>query len=382
MSDTSRKYTFMIVAGEASGDLHGSALVREMKKLNPHISFIGIGGDNMEKEGVDLLYHINEMGVLGFGDVIKRFPFLQRVFHHIVAVMKDMRPDLIILIDYPGMNFKFAKAAQRLSVPVFYYIAPQVWAWGTGRLKKMSSLIDKMAVILPFEQDLFTSAGIDAQFVGHPLIESFGTNVSKTEFYRTNNLASGDTIIGLLPGSRVTEVKRLLPIMLQTAHELNRRHDHLKFFVARSAGINEEIYTKQANDLPNLKFVIGQTYEIMHYANFLIVKSGTSTLESALAQTPFIIVYKVDPFSYYIGKILVKIKNIGLVNVIAGKPIVPEFIQNDCTVARMLPTIETLLFNDAERNKMTAELVQIKSMLGTRGASTRAAELALATLKK
>ncbi|MBN1153486.1 lipid-A-disaccharide synthase [candidate division KSB1 bacterium] len=382
MSHNDIKHTIMIVAGEASGDLHASALVHEMHRGHPDLRFIGIGGDKMKNQGVELLYHINEMSVLGFGDVIKHFPFLRRVFKSLVSEMEQRKPDLIILIDYPGLNFKFAREARRLSIPVFYYIAPQVWAWGTGRLKKMSRLIDKMAVILPFEQDLFTNAGVDATFVGHPLLDSFGVDITRAEFLSQHNLSENDRIIGLLPGSRTHEVKRLLPIMLETARLLNSKHRHLKFLVAQSPTISDEIYENTIHDLPNVKFVSGETYRLMHFADFLIVKSGTSTLETALAQTPFIIVYKVDPFSYYLGKLLVKIKHIGLVNVIAGDCIVPEFIQHDCTAKNMIPTIETLLYNKDKREIMKMEFARVKKLLGDHGASARAAELALSVMQK
>jgi len=376
------KLNIMIVAGEASGDLHASSLVREMKKINPDLHFSGIGGDKMKNEGVELFYHVNEMSVLGFGDVIKSFPFFRRVFKYIVASMKKMKPDLLILIDYPGLNFKFAKEAQKLSIPVFYYIAPQVWAWGSGRIKKMTKIIDKMGVILPFEEDLFSSAGIQAHFVGHPLLDSFTTKMTKSEFFTKNNIKNEDKIIGLLPGSRTHEVNRLLPVMLDTAKELNLKFNNLKFIVARTSTISDQTYDEIAHDLPNVQFIYGQTYEIMNYSDFLIVKSGTSTLESALAKTPFIIVYKVDPFSYFIGRILVKIKFIGLVNVIAGKRIVPEFIQHECVTEKLVPTIETLLCNNDERHKMISEFEKLRHMLGEKGAAGRAAKLALETINR
>ena len=367
----------MIVAGEASGDLHGSGLVRELLRKEPELDIFGIGGDKMKKQGVHLLYHINEMSVLGIIDVIKRFRFFKKVYKNLVATLKSRKPDVLILIDYPGLNLKLAKAAREMGIKVFYYIAPQVWAWGSNRIQKMVKLVDRMAVIIPFEEKMFRDAGIDVRFVGHPLLEVLETRMSHSEFISANNLDNKKKIIGLLPGSRQHEVKRLLPEMSRTVDMLISRHDDIQVVVSRASSVEKELYQDILNSNCNIKILEDQTYEIMNFSDLLIVASGTATLESALFETPLIIVYKVDAVSYQIGKRLVKIKNIGLVNVIAEKTIVPEFIQNHFNRDELVPAAETLLYNTDVRAEIIADLKQIRSKLGQAGASKKAAELVL-----
>lgn len=370
----------MIIAGEASGDLHGSGLVRELVKLQPDLEIFGIGGDKMQQQGMKLLYHTKEMSVLGFGDVIKRFPFFRKVYFNLVSNLKTERPDLLILIDYPGMNLKLAKAARKLGIKVFYYIAPQVWAWGTGRIKKMAKLVDKLATIIPFEERMFRKAGIDAHFVGHPLLEVLQAKLEKEEFFRINQIDHHQKIIGLLPGSRTTEVDRLLPEMINIMKALKNHHPELQIIVSRAPFIERSFYEKIIGENSSIKLLDDCTYEIMKYSDLLLVASGTATLESALFGTPLIIVYKVDPLSYFIGKRLIKIDNIGLVNVIAEKQIVPEFIQQNFTVNNLIPTIEKIIYDKNERQKIVLNLKQIKKKLGKSGASQRAAKMALSMI--
>lgn len=367
----------MIIAGEASGDLHGSGLVRELLKKEPALEIFGVGGDKMKQQGVHLFYHINEMSVLGIIDVIKRFGFFRKVYKNLVNTLKSKKPDVLILIDYPGLNLKLAKAAQKLGIKVFYYIAPQVWAWGANRIQKMVKLVDRMAVIIPFEEKMFRNAGIDANFVGHPLLEVLETKMSRSDFLSINNLDDKKKIIGLLPGSRQLEVKRLLPEMSKTVDKLISRHDDIQIVVSRASSVPKELYEEILHTNCNVKLLEDQTYEIMNYSDLLVVASGTATLESALFETPLIIVYKVDALSYQIGKRLVKIKNIGLVNVIAEKTIVPEFIQNHFNSEELVPASETLLFNSDVREEIISDLKQIRSKLGDHGASRKAADLVL-----
>jgi len=374
------KPKIMIIAGEASGDLHASGLIREILRLRPEIEIFGIGGDKMRQQGVDLLYHITEMSVVGFIDVIKRFAFFRKVYSELVQILQTKRPNVLILIDYPGLNLKLANAARKLGIQVFYYIAPQVWAWGTGRIKKMAKLIDNLAVILPFEKKLFQDAGIRTHFVGHPLLEVLSTKMTKDEFCKSRHLNKNEKIIGLLPGSRILEVKRLLPELIKTAMELKNRDTHLQIVIGRSSSVTKALYQEIVDNNPAITILDDSTYEVMKYSDLLLVASGTATLESALFETPLMIVYRVDPLSYFIAKQLVKIKNIGLVNVIAGKQIVPEFIQYQFTSANMIPVAEKLLFDQNERQRMIAELKLIKQKLGEIGASKKAAEIALSMI--
>jgi lipid-A-disaccharide synthase len=370
----------MIVAGEASGDLHGSGLVREMIKMQPGLEIFGVGGDKMKNQGVRLLYHINEMSVLGFWDVLKKFAFFRGVYRNLVSAMDKIQPALLILIDYPGMNLKLARAAKERGIKVFYYIAPQVWAWGSNRIQKMVQLVDKMAVIIPFEEKMFQQAGIDAKFVGHPLLEIVNSKIKRDEFFQKHGLNLDQKVVGLLPGSRILEVKRLLPEMLQTVRQLQNTHPEIQTIISKADSVALNIYQEILQNNNQVKLVDNFTYEIMKHSDLLIVASGTATLESALFNTPLIVVYKVDPISYLIGKQLVKIDTIGLVNVIAERKIVSEFIQHQFRKDRMLPEIEKLLFNKNQRAAVINNLKKIKKKLGVPGASTRSAELALATM--
>lgn len=370
----------MIIAGEASGDLHGSGLVRELLKLQPDLELFGVGGDKMQQQGVDLRYHINEMSVLGFVDVLKRFRFFKRVYHDLVALLKEKQPGLLILIDYPGLNLKLARAAKKQGIQVLYYIAPQVWAWGSNRIPKMVHLVDKMAVIIPFEEKLFRNVGIDAKFVGHPLLEVVASRHSKEEFFRINNLALDKKIIGLLPGSRIQEIKRLLPEMIVTAKRFAKKHPEFQVVIGRANSVPDELYRDLIGKNSDILLLENSTYEVMKHSDLLIVASGTATLESALFETPLIIVYKVDPISYFIGKQLIRIESIGLVNVIAERKIVPEFIQTKFRWNYMLPQMEELLFDNEKRNQVIQNLKQIKQKLGEPGASRRAAEIAMSMI--
>ncbi len=367
----------MIIAGEASGDLHGSGLIRELYKLQPDLYVFGIGGDRMQQSGTKLLYHIHEMSTLGFWDVVKRFSFFRKVYQHLVETMESERPDLLILIDYPGLNLRLAQAAKTKGIKVFYYIAPQVWAWGSARIKKMASLVDRIAVILPFEEPLFRNAGLDAQFVGHPLLETVSSNVDRSAFFEQHRLDQNKKLIGLLPGSRILEVKRLLPEMINSFAELSHEYPSVQAVVSKADTVAWNIYQKILSNHIPVKLLENSTYEIMKHSDLLLVASGTATLESALFHTPMIIVYKVDPLTYLIGKQLIKIDSIGLVNVIAGRQIVSEFIQRKCHHRYLLPEMKRLLFDNKYRDQMVQNLALLRKKLGSPGASARSAQIAI-----
>ncbi len=372
--------TVMMVAGEASGDLHGSGLIRELKGKRPTLRLFGIGGNKMQARGMELIYHINEMSVLGLWDVVKRFRFFKRVYRNLVDRMDSEKPRVLVLIDYPGLNLKLAKAAHQRGIKVLYYIAPQVWAWGAQRIKQLALTVDKMAVILPFEEKMYRDAGVEATFVGHPLLEILETKLSKKEFCAQHRLNPNQKTIGLLAGSRRLEVSRLLPTMLETVRLLKNKYPAIQIIASKAEPVPLDIYQGILADSADIKLVEHDTYEIMKYSDLLMVASGTATLEAALFETPLIVVYKVDAFSYVIGKQLVKIDTIGLVNVIAEEKIVPEFIQHKFQPKKLLPEIEELLFNQDRKQKMVKKLSVIKQKLGQRGASKRAAQMVLELL--
>ena len=255
----------MIIAGEASGDLHGAGLVRELKKMAPKTTIFGIGGDKMRSQGMQLVRHINEMRVLGFWDVLKQLRFFKKVYRELVDLLDTKKPDVLVLIDYPGLNLKLARAAKDREIPVFYYIAPQVWAWGAGRIKKMARTVTKMAVIIPFEEEMYRQQGVDAEFVGHPLLEVISTKLDKSDFFRQNNLNMANKTIGLLPGSRTLEVKRLLPTMAEAAHSLSEEFPDLQVLISQTASVPPAIYDEILKKYGKFHLQKDQTYEIMSY---------------------------------------------------------------------------------------------------------------------
>jgi len=369
--------SIMISAGEASGDLHGSNLVHELKKLDSQAQIFGIGGDKMQAAGMKLLYHINSMSIVGLTEIIRHIPFLRKVFRHLKNELRKRKPQLLILIDYPGFNLRLAKLANSMGITIVYYITPQVWAWGHHRIKKMARLVNQAIVILPFEKNIFIDAGIKTEFVGHPLLDFLKVKLNKQSFFQNLGLSSTKKTIGLLPGSRVSEVKNLLPNMLATVYALRQKNSDIQILISKAPALDESLFKNVFQSNSEIKLVDNQTYEIMKYSDLLMVASGTATLEASFFKTPMVIVYKVSRITYLIGKILIKIKDIGLVNIIAGSRIVPEFVQNDFTVNKMLPVMESLLFDKEKIEIIRANLSEIKHKMGTPGAAKRAARIAM-----
>ncbi len=372
----------MIVAGEASGDLHGGQLINELCKLDPQAEIFGMGGDRMRNAGMELYYHVDELAYIGFFEVIKHLGFFYKVFHHLIDELLRRKPDVLVLIDYPGFNLRLGKKARQLGVPVFYYIAPQVWAWHQSRAQKMAGFIKKMAVIFDFEVDFFKNAGIDATFVGHPLLDVLKFKYGRKEFFAKYKLDPGRPVLALLPGSRRQEIENLLPIMLETARVISGRHPEIQITVSQAPTIEDRLIQSMVLGIDGAVVVKNDTYEQVKYATAAIVASGTATLETALLDTPFVIGYKVSPVSYFMGKKLVKIPYIGLVNVVACEKIVQEFIQHDFNAGNLGPAVEKLLFDDHTRRDHLARLATVQKKLGKPGAAGRTAKLVMETIHR
>jgi lipid-A-disaccharide synthase len=371
----------LLSAGEASGDLHGSHLIQQIKILRPGIEFLGLGGDLMQASGMRVLYHINQMSIIGLTEVFKNLSFLRSVFRHLREVLVREKPDLVILIDYPGFNLRLAKIAHELTIPVMYFIIPQIWAWGGRRIRKIARYVDRAAVILPFEEPLLKKAGVNVTYVGHPLIDSLKPQFSQNEFLQRHELTPPNKILGLLPGSRFSEVTRLLPEMLATARKLKAKIPELVVFVGKSANLDLRLYQQLLNGTTEwVRILEGETYDIMKHADALLVASGTATLEAALLGTPLILVYRTSALTYFVARKLIKIGFIGLPNIIAGQSIIPEFIQHQFTAARVVPVLETLLMNSVQNLAKRAALAQIREKLEGTGATKNAAKIALEML--
>jgi lipid-A-disaccharide synthase len=369
--------TVMIIAGEASGDMHGASLVEEMLKIDPTINFYGIGGRRLDKAGVKLLANVSEMAVVGFTEVFSKLGTFVKIMNSMKKSLDEFKPDLVILIDFAGFNLRLAKAVHKKGIKIFYYVSPQVWASRKGRINKIKKYVNKMAVILPFEVDTYKQENFQVDYVGHPLLDLVKPNYSKLESRQKFNLPADKTTIGLLPGSRLSEVEKLLPEMLQAAVILLQKNPDIQFVLPLADTLNEKIVAEIISRYAvKVNVIRGNTYDAISCTDLAIVASGTATLETALLGIPMIIIYKISPLTYFIGKRIITVKNIGIVNIIAGKTIVPELIQNEAVARRIAGESLAILDNPQRKQEIIKELAEIRAKLGNPGAAIRAAKLA------
>jgi len=372
----------MIIAGEVSGDLHGAALITELRKIDPDIEIFGIGGDMMQAAGMKIIYHINRMAFLGFVEVVKHLPFIKKVQHDLLKLVSEKDIKSVVLIDYPGFNLGIAKKLKRLRVKIIYYISPQVWAWGPGRIKKIKYLVNQMLVVLPFEEEIFQNAGVNVEFVGHPLPERIANHnyLQHDELFEKFKLDVSKDILLILPGSRKHEVEKIFPACIKAAEKLAEKFN-LQIITACSAGIDENIFRRISVN-GNFIVIKGYTYDLMKFAKLGIVKSGTSTLEAGLLGLPIVIVYRTNYLTYLIGKSLVKLKSIGLVNIIAGERVVPELIQNSANSSSIYKECTKILSDIQLYNSIKKKLSCVKEKLNTERASLKAAQAVYAIINE
>ena len=365
----------MIIAGETSGDLHGGMLVRELRKLDPGLEIYGIGGESMQAAGMELVYHIREFPFMGFVEVLAHLPFIRSVFKRLEELLVSRQPDLLVLIDYPGFNLRFAKIARKAGIEVVYYISPQVWAWGKRRVRLIRRLVKKMLVILPFEEKFYQRLKVPAKYVGNPLRDTVKPSLGKEEFCRQHGLNFNEALVGILPGSRRQEVEKILPAMLQACQLLHNEDQNIQFGLGLAPHIDRQ-YIKEQLDRCNINVALveNQAYDLMAHSRLVLVASGTATLETGLAGTPMIIIYRTNPLSFIIGKSLVKLPFIGLVNLVAGKKVVPEFLQWEARPGAIFLMAKMLLEDGPPRQAVINELARIPQLLGEPGAARRAAE--------
>ena len=364
----------LIIAGEASGDRHAADLVQKLKDILPGAKFYGIGGDAMAARGVELFYHIQQMAFLGFVEVLRHLPFIKKVFRFLEQWMKSNQPRAVILVDYPGFNLRLAKIAKKLGIPVVYYICPQLWAWGEKRVEKIRRFVDLPLVIFQFEADFYARHGIRAVFVGHPLLDEIQLTLSEEAFRKRYDLNSQNPVIALLPGSRPNEINTLLPELAEVVKRVSKRFK-TEWVLGKAPAISSDFYREMLKSFPvRIKIVENDVHHLMRYARVAIVASGTATLETGFLGTPMIVLYRVSPLTYLIGKKLVKIKNIALVNIVARKTIVPELIQHEVKADIITSELERY-FTDEKYYKATKQkLSRIRNILGEPGAAERAAQ--------
>ena len=368
----------MIVAGEASGDMYGARLVLALRNQAPGITFFGIGGPKMEEAEVRILYRVSEVAVVGMTEVLPKMRFIHQVLNQLKDALKDNPPDLVILIDYPGFNLNLSKKAHDLGIPVLYYIPPQVWAWRERRVKKIAKRVDRVAVILPFEKEFYARYGIRVEYVGHPLLNGLEERGS-SEQVRGHPGSDNDQfpVVGLLPGSRNEEITRHMPPMMGAAEIISRTYPDLRCILPLASTVSEEIVKPYLEDVKfDVTIRSADTKEVLRECDLALIASGTATLEAAITETPMVILYKVSFLTYLISKLLAKVTHIGLVNLVAGREIVPELIQGDAMDSRLAEEGLRILEDEAIQEDMKANLRMVRGQLGQGGASERAAAIA------
>jgi lipid-A-disaccharide synthase len=369
-----------IVAGEASGDLHGSLLVEALQRSGDPLQFFGLGGPRLGERGVEMVYP-PPLNVVGFTEVFVRIGQIFRAYRQMKQALVRRGTDLLILIDYPDLNLRLARFARARKIPVLYYISPQVWAWRTGRVETIRRAVDRMAVILPFEEEFFKARGLDVEFVGHPLLDLLPPGTGLPELRAAGSKATGRRRVGLLPGSRPAEVQRILPVLLETARRLTEEFPGRLEFLLPLAPTLEAARVRALTDPYGergvaLRLLTGMEREAWKGGDLALAASGTVTLEAALWGVPTIIVYKVSPVNYWIAKRLIQVPYIGLVNWVAGKKIVSEWIQDQATPEALAAEACSLLTDAGRRETLKRELARVREKIGGPGASERVARIA------
>lgn len=366
----------MIVAGEASGDIYGADLAREAYKIDPALTFFGIGGARMREAGVETLVDSADMAVVGVVEVFKHFDVIAAAFTKLKKILLNDPPSLLILIDYPGFNLRLAKVAKKAGVKVLYYISPQIWAWRQGRVKKIARLVDHMAVILPFEAPFYEKAGVPVSFVGHPMLDMVQVTLERDQAAASFGLDPSSKIVGLFPGSRRNEIERLLPVIVQSAQLLKQRFPEIQFILPLASTLKEEDVLPQLQSAGiSATITRERIHDMIRACDAVISVSGTVTLEIALVGTPMVIIYKLSPLTYQLAKRLIKVDAIGLCNIVAGEIAVKELIQDDANPSAIASEISAILASAGYGALIRARLATVRQKLGKGGASANVAAL-------
>jgi len=376
------KIHLLIVCGEASGDLHAANLTLALKNLKPEIKISGVGADTMRQAGAEIFYDIKDLAVIGFFDVLKKLSKFFSLKKIILERINQEKPDAIIFVDFSGFNLRLAKEIKN-TIPTIYYISPQVWASRPGRLKTIKEFISKMIVFFKFEEEFYKKYGIDVDFIGHPLLDIVKPSMEKKEFLRKFSLSEAKTTLALLPGSRRQEIENILPVMLGASLLIQKKFSNIQFLIAKTPQVGWDIYNSIIDKVNlDLKIIEGQTYDCLHSADFCLVASGTATLETAIMQKPFVVIYKMNLLNYLLYRPQVKLPYIGMVNIVAQKKIIPEFIQFQARPKKIADAVLEMLKNTSQIWQMQKDLSHIKALLGEKGAGLRAARIILEFLNK
>ncbi len=374
-----RRREIFIIAGELSGDLIASLLIKRLLKLDPTLKISGLGGDRMKEAGAEVIINIvRDLAIIGFVEVVTKFPKIRRVFNRTLDYLEKQRPDVVVLIDYPGFNLRMAERAHNLGLKVVYYVCPQIWAWHKSRIHKIRKFVDKALVILPFEESFMRQGGVEAQFVGTPWLDLMVLTMGREEVFAHFGFDPAKKLIGLLPGSRRKEVEMLLPIMLEAAEKIHAHRPDVQFVVPRATTVKRELIEHLVTlaRVP-IKVIDAYRYNVRSAMDLAIVTSGTATLETGLLGCPMVIVYKLRYLSWFLGKSLVNLPYIGLINIVAGDMVVPELLQDQCTPQNVAERCLRILDDPREIEKVKYQLSRVKEKMGGPGASQRAAGLVL-----
>lgn len=368
----------MISCGEPSGDLYAGALAVEIRRRVPDAAIFGLGGQRLMAGGGELLADYRGLSVTGLVEALRVVPKSLSVLRRLLDAARSEKPQALVVIDFPDFNFRLASAVRKLGIPVIYYISPQLWAWRKNRMRVMKRVADRVLVIFPFEEEIYREAGVPVEFVGHPLVDLARAQETKDSFLRELNLNPSQPIVALLPGSRVNEVERLLPVMSEAAHQIADRLPNVQFAIARAPSLDDRLFSKVSWHTVRPVEVLARTDDVLAVSDVAITASGTATVQAALHRRPMVVVYRLSPLTYLLGRRFVHVDTFAMVNLIAGRRIVPELIQDECTPENVAAEVLSFLTDPRKAEQTRAELDEVCAKLGRPGASGRAAEAVLA----
>jgi lipid-A-disaccharide synthase len=365
--------SILIIAGESSGDIYGADLVHEFKKRHPHVNFFGIGGSQMEKEGVRLLFPSHELAVVGLIEVLGHLPRIKKIFDAVIGEAERAKPSAAVLIDSPDFNLRLAKRIKKLSVPILYYISPTVWIWRKGRLRSIKKTVKRMMLIFPFEEDIYRQRQIPAVYIGHPLVHKISVSLNRRDFFSKYELDLKKKTICLLPGSRRSEIHFHMPTLVKAMDNINQEHD-VQFVLVQANNLEDQILDQHIpGHLSNLLVIREEGYSAMSHSDLAISACGTANLELAILETPFLAFYRLSSLTYHFGIHLLKLKHFSIVNILSGKKVITELIQSQFTAENLTLEVRRLLTSQQSRDRMIADFRNIKDLLGDRKASYNAA---------
>ena len=375
--------TVMVSCGEPSGDQYAGALVAELQSLEPGVQIFGLGGDRLEAAGGALVAHYRGLSVTGLAEALRVIPRSMVVYRRLVEEARRRHPAVFVAIDFPDFNFRLARAMQQLGVPIVYYVAPQLWAWRAGRLQTMARFVDRVLVIFPFEEPLYREAGVPVEFVGHPLRDIMAVPPTRQDYLTSLRLSPETLTVGLLPGSRPNEVQTLLPDLVRTAGLVLERRPEAQFLIPRASGLDGQLFAPPAAiPTASVRIVEGQVDQVLASSDACLVASGTATVQAAMHGCPMVVVYRVAPLTYLLGYPFVRVNTFAMVNLVAGRPVVPELIQARFTPAAAADALLALLSDETRAATMRNDLAVVRARLGEAGASRRAAAAVLRTARR